>query len=34
VEERMPTIGNLPSALDDFAWRMRHALDATLDALR
>jgi hypothetical protein len=34
VEEAMPPIGNTPAALDDFAWRMRRALDATLDLLR
>ncbi|MBA3826019.1 MAG: hypothetical protein H0X24_19230 [Ktedonobacterales bacterium] len=34
VEEMMPSLGNNPAALDDFAWRMRRALDATLDLLR
>jgi len=34
VEEMMPPIGNTPPALEDFAWRMRRALDATLDLLR
>jgi hypothetical protein len=34
VEEPMGNIGNHPAALDDFAWRMRHALDITRDQLR
>ncbi len=34
VEEPFAPIGNNAPALDDFAWRMRRALDATLDTLR
>lgn len=34
VEEVIPLSGANPAALDDFAWRMRRALDATLDLLR
>ncbi len=34
VEEPMPPIGHDPRALDDFAWRMRRALDTALEAIR
>jgi hypothetical protein len=34
IEETISTGGIAPQALDDFAWRMRRALDATLDLLR
>lgn len=34
VEENIPSVGDDPRAIDDFAWHMRHALDATLTAIR
>jgi hypothetical protein len=33
VEEVMPPIGHNSRAIDDFAWRMRRALDAALEAV-
>ncbi len=31
VEEPLPSIGNNLSAIDEYAWRLRHALDAALE---
>ncbi len=33
VDDALPPFGSDPQAVDDFAWRMRHALDAALEAV-